>query len=115
MPAVNQSLRRRGLARLAPYLIAVIALPGAALAALDSGPPAPGAPQLRVNLAIGANASATSAAADRPAPTPWTAAPPRHGATQWTGSVTIDLGPNAQSAAPASRWELTSPSAISWR
>ncbi len=114
MPAVTQYLRRRGLARLTPYLIAVI-LPGAAFAAADGGSPAPGPAPLRVNLAIGADASATSAAADSPAAnavdgsatTTWCA-------TQWTGSVTIDFGAQrALSGAGITLGATASPSAAS--
>jgi arabinogalactan endo-1,4-beta-galactosidase len=115
MPAVTQSLRNRGLARLTPYLIAVIALPGVGLAASDGGSSLSGPPPLRVNLAIGAEASATSAAADSPAAnavdgsatTTWCA-------TQWTGSVTIDLGAQRTlSGAGLTLGATASPSAVS--
>jgi arabinogalactan endo-1,4-beta-galactosidase len=84
--------RSRRAARLALGAAAAIAVPSVALAAPAAHLPA-SAPGLSVDLAIGASASATSAgtgapaanAVDGSATTTWCA-------TQWTGSVTVDLG-----------------------
>jgi arabinogalactan endo-1,4-beta-galactosidase len=81
-------------AQICAVLVTVVALPGAALAAAahPTGPAA-AQPALSVDLAIGHDATATSAAAGAPASnavdgsatTTWCA-------TQWTGSVVVDLG-----------------------
>ena len=80
------------LARIALLGLVAAALPGFALASSGAGTPSTG-PAQSVNLAIGAGATATSAASGAPASnavdgsatTTWCA-------TQWTGSVTVDLG-----------------------
>ena len=86
-------LRRRRVARLALCAAAAIAVPSGALAAPDAASPGAAGPGLSFDLAIGASASATSAGSNAPAAnavdgsatTTWCA-------TQWTGSVTVDLG-----------------------
>ena len=96
--ATPPSPRRRRLTRagrIATGVLAVAAIPSAALAAPGQGGSGggPHAAPPSVDLAIGAGATATSAPADHPATdavdgsatTTWCA-------TQWTGTVTIDLG-----------------------
>jgi arabinogalactan endo-1,4-beta-galactosidase len=80
------------LARIALLALVAAAVPSLTLASSDAGTPSTG-PAQSVNLAIGASATATSAgsgapasnAVDGSATTTWCA-------TQWTGSVTVDLG-----------------------
>src|SRR6266487_3376028 len=88
----HMSMSTPRLARLALLALVAAAVPSLTLASSDAGTPSTG-PAQSVNLAIGASATATSAgsgapasnAVDGSATTTWCA-------TQWTGSVTVDLG-----------------------
>jgi arabinogalactan endo-1,4-beta-galactosidase len=111
MPSATRSSARR--TRLAAVAILALAVPGAATAA--SAAPSDAQPARTVDVALGASATATSAASGNPAAnavdgsatTPWCA-------TQWTGSVTVDLGtPRALTGAGVTLAATASPSTAS--